>query len=340
MSGNTDKGIITLDSYPKAIVHIDCDAFFASCEQAREPRLKGLPVVTGKERGIISSASYEAKACGVERGIRLNEARRLCPDLVILPSDYGTYSLYSGRMFDIVKRFTPAVEEFSIDEIFCDITGLRRIYRTSYPSIARRIKDTIQKELDITVSAGISLSKTLAKICSKYDKPDGFIALPGYSLHEFLGGVPLDMVCGFGPNTVELLVKCGVKNVLDYVRRPLDFAHRLLGKVGSELWYELRGKAVYGLSSGKKDRYLSISKTKTFMPSSKDRDFVKAQLVKNLESACIKLRRHKLSAGHLAIYLRTSVFTHSILEAELNRHSATTLDFVGICSRLFDMLFA
>jgi len=339
ISGNTDRDIITLSSYPRAIVHVDCDAFFASCEQAKEPRLKGKAVVTGRERGIISSASYEAKAFGVKRGIRLSEAKRLCPDLIILPSDYETYSLYSERMFHVIRRFSPSVEEFSIDEAFCDITGLRRIYRSSYLNIAGMIKRQIQKELDITVSVGLSLSKTLAKVCSRYRKPDGLTAVTGYRLHEFLRGVPLPMVCGFGQNTVELLGKYGIMTASDYISRPLAFAERLLGKIGKELWYELRGEAIYGLNQEKKKTYLSISKTKTCVPPSSDRRVVKARLIRNLESACIKLRRHSLSARTLGIYLRTSDFRQWGLEAGLNYHSSSTLDFVEVCNKLFRMTY-
>jgi DNA polymerase-4/DNA polymerase V len=339
MSESTNKHTITLASYPRAIVHIDGDAFFASCEQARNPSLKGQPVITGKERGIVSCASYEAKACGVQRGVRLFEARQRCPHAVIIPSDYELYSIYSERMLTIIRRFTPSVEEFSIDEGFCDVTGLRRIYRTSYPAIARMIKQEITKELDITVSVGVSLSKTLAKMCSRHQKPNGFTAVPGYRLHQFLRDMPLDAVCGFGPNTVALLHKCGVKTVLDYVERPLSFAQKLLGKIGTELWHELRGDYIYELSTEKKEKYLSISKTKTFMPSSSDKDFVKGQLIRNLESACIKLRRHHLSARNLTAYLRRADFNHVAMEARLNRHSSSTLDFSWICSELFEVLF-
>jgi Nucleotidyltransferase/DNA polymerase involved in DNA repair len=338
MSGSTDS-IITLSSYPRAIAHIDCDAFFASCEQAREPRLKKRPVATGKERGIVSCASYEAKGAGVERGMRLFEAKRVCPELIILPSDYETYSIYSERMFEIIRRFSPSVEEFSIDEAYCDLTGLRRIYRTSYPLIAKKIKSEIEKELDIIVSVGLSITKTLAKICSKHGKPNGFIALPGYSLHEFLKDIPAGKVCGFGPNTVELLGKCGIKTVLDYISRPADFAGKLLGKIGLELWHELRGKAVYGLCQAPKNKYLSISKTKTFMPASNNKDVVKGQLMRNLESACIKLRRHHLSAALITAYLRRSDFRECGLKVKLNRHTSSTLDFVGICAELFDDIF-
>ena len=113
MSGNTGntERFITLESYPKAIVHIDGDAFFTSCEQAVNPRLKGRPIITGKERGVVSCASYEAKAYGVQRGVELSEVKRLCPGILILPSDYELYSIYSERMIAIVKQFTPAVED-------------------------------------------------------------------------------------------------------------------------------------------------------------------------------------------------------------------------------------
>ena len=126
---------LTLHNFPRAIVHIDGDAFFASCEQSRRPALQGRPVVTGKERGIAASMSYEAKARGVTRGMRLADIHKVCPEAVILPSDYETYSLLSKRFFAIVRRYTPDVEEYSIDECFADLTGLRRPLRSSYLKI-------------------------------------------------------------------------------------------------------------------------------------------------------------------------------------------------------------
>ena len=114
-----------LSSYPRAIAHIDGDAFFTSVEQAIHPEWKGKPVVTGKERGIIACASYEAKALGIKRGVRLHEAKAMCRELIVVPSDYETYSLYSKRMFGIFRDFSPMVEEHSIDEGFVDLTGLR-----------------------------------------------------------------------------------------------------------------------------------------------------------------------------------------------------------------------
>ena len=137
---------LTLRSFPRAILHVDGDAFFTSVEQALQPHLKGKPVVTGQERGIAVCVSYEAKAMGVKRPMRIFEARKVCPQLICLSGDYEAYSIFSKRMLAILRRFTPDVEEYSIDEAFCDISGLRRLYGTGYPEIARQMKDAVQKE--------------------------------------------------------------------------------------------------------------------------------------------------------------------------------------------------
>ena len=340
MSENTNSYPLTLSSYPKAIIHVDGDAFFTSCEAAVKPSLKGKPLITGKERGIVSCASYEAKGMGVKRGMRLFEVEKICPGCVILPSDYETYSLYSQRMFSILRRFTPEVEEYSIDEAFCDLTGLRRVYHCSYEKIALKIKEAIEKELDLTVSVGLSISKSLAKICSKKDKPSGFTCVPGYKLHQFLKEVSLVEVCGFGPNSVALLNKRGVKSVYDFVNKPQEFASKVLGKIGRELYLELKGMAIYEVIKDEVEhKYLSISKTKTFMPPSEERNFVKAHLFRNMESAFIKLRRHKQSVKKITVFLKKQDFSSYGLEAELNRHSSSTMDFTDIVEELFNKIY-
>ena len=338
MCENTNN-ILSLSSFPRPIIHIDCDAFFTSVEQALHPELKGKPVVTGKERGIVACASYEAKALGVKRPMRLWEARKQLPQLICLPSDYETYSLYSKRMFSIIREFTPDVEEYSIDEAFADLSGLRRIYRTGYPEIAFKIKQKIEAELGLTVSVGVSASKTLAKIASKHQKPNGFTVVRANTLHEFLPKVELERVCGFGPNTVALLMKKGVCNVWDYISRPELWAKQLLGKIGVDLWHELRGEAVYPIVTEEKTDYDSISKTKTFTPPSSDKDFVRAQLIRNTESAFIKLRRYKLRARWICIFLRDQEFRSWGTEAELDRSTCSTQEIVTIVNQLFEEIF-
>ncbi len=288
---------------------------------------------------MVVCPSYAAKARGIKRGMSVFEAKKVCPDVIVLPSDYETYSVFSSRLFTIIRRFTPEVEEYSIDEAFCDITGLRRLYRSSYENIALCIKEAVEKELGLTVSVGLSSSKSLAKICSKYKKPAGFTAAPGYRLHDFLPKILLGQVCGFGPNTVALLNKHSLTTVMDFVKKERTWAQKVLGKIGLELHQELQGLSVYPVSTQVKQKYLSISKTRTFTPGSSDRDFVRAQLMRNLELALAKARRFKLASDRIAVYLKKKDHTIRGVEGFINRFSSSINDFSGIVSDLFDMTF-
>lgn len=330
---------VTLDSFPRAIVHVDGDAFFTSIEQAMNPAWRKKPMVTGKERGIIACASYEAKALGIKRGVALHDAIRKCPSLIVLPSDYETYSLVSKRMFNIMRRFTPMVEEHSIDEGFADLTGLRRLHHTSYEEIARRMKQEIQAELGLTISLGLSLTKGLAKLCSKFRKPDGFTAVAGYHIHLLLERTPLKEVWGFGPNTVALLEKDGLRNALEFVRRPEAWVAKRFAKPGHDIWSELRGKSVNPVNPDEKTDYATISKCKTFTAPSADAEFVYAKLVRNVESACIKLRRHQYRARHLYVALRRRDFSQRGVEAELNRATSSPQEMMPLIREVFDRLY-
>lgn len=319
---------LTLHSWPRAILHIDADAFFASCEQAIRPELKGKPVITGKERGIVSAASYEAKARGVERAMRLFEVKRVCPDAVILPSDYETYSLFSVRMFDILRRFSPDVEEYSIDEAFVDLTGLRRTFHGSYGEIAKTIQETIERELGITVSIGVSLSKVLAKIGSKHKKPKGLTLIPGREIHNYLARLPVGKVWGIGANTSAFLGKFGVRTALEFARKDEAFIKGHLSKPYQEIWHELNGRSVYPVVPESKRDYQSISKTRTFTPPSDNETFIFAQLSKNLENACIKARRYDLAATRLIVFLRQQDFRDTGMEMKVSRPTAYPAELI------------
>src|SRR5262249_18525690 len=185
---------LTLHAFPRAVLHIDGDAFFASCEQARNPQLQGKPVVTGKERGIAASMSYEAKARGVTRGMRLFEIKRLCPDALILPSDYETYSLLSQRLFAIVRRYTPEVEEYSIEECFADLTAPRRPVRRPYWEMAAKTKYELDTGRGFPFPGGRAPNKVVPKTASKWQNPSGFPAIPGHDIPLFLKALPVGKV--------------------------------------------------------------------------------------------------------------------------------------------------
>jgi DNA polymerase-4/DNA polymerase V len=330
---------LTLRSFPRAILHVDGDSFFASCEVAKNPALKGKPVVTGKERGIASSMSYEAKARGVSRAMKLSEIRKICPDVIILPSDYETYSLYSKRMYEIVRRYTAEIEEYSIDECFADLTGMRRPNKMSYEAMAVGIKHDLDTELGMTFSVGLSINKVTAKVASKWKKPSGLTIIPGHKLHIYLERWPVEKIWGIGPNTTAYLRKFGIVSSLDFARRDPAWVAVHFSKPFQEIHRELNGGFVYPLTIGEKHDYASISKTKTFTPPSTDREYVFAQLSKNVENACIKLRRHNLFAKQFAFFLKTQSFSYHALEFKLSQAICVPQEILGVVREAFHRVF-
>ena len=331
--------LFSLHSWPQAILHIDGDAFFTSCEEAIHPELRGKPIIAGGERGIVACASYAAKAMGVKRGVPLHEARKKCPGLVILPSDYETYSLFSRRMFNVMRRFTPQVEEYSIDEAFADITGMRMALRASYETIALNMKAEIARELGITVSVGLSLTKVLAKVASKYQKPDGFTPIPGRMIAKYLEHLPVEKIWGIGHATTNYLNKMGVRTALEFARLPEDTVRKRFTKPGMEIWQELRGEAVYPVNQEEKSTYASISKTKTFSPPTNNADYLFAHLMRNLESACLKARGYHLAAKRIVAFLKRNDFSYIGREIKLNRPSVYPMELSVELRNLFDDMY-
>lgn len=326
-------------SYPRAILHIDGDSFFAACEVAKNPSLRGKPVITGKERGIVSAATYEAKARGVKRGGTLAEALKVCPDAIILPSDYETYSLFSNRMYEIVRRYTPALEEYSIDECFADLTGLRQSLRMSYEKIAETIRRDLERELGMTFSMGLSATKVLAKIGSKWKKPDGFTPIPLRDAKSFLQNTPVGNLWGIGPNTSAYLQKFGIRTAFDFASREEVFVKDTVNKPIFEIWKELNGEVVFELDVEGRETYQSISKTKTFTPPTRDPKFIAAQLSKNIENACIKARRWGLATPVIFFFLKTQEFKYHGCEIKLSHATCIPQDILAAVREQFPRVF-
>jgi DNA polymerase-4/DNA polymerase V len=330
---------LSIHSFPRAILHIDGDAFFAACEQSRDPSLKGKPVITGKERGIAASLSYEAKALGVKRGMRLSEIKKICPGAILLPSDYETYSLLSQRFYAIVRRYTPDIEEYGIDECFADITGLRRPLRMSYPQIAEKIQTDLYENLGFTFSVGLGPNKTIAKIGSKWKKPSGFTAIPGYLIHEFLKHKPTEDIWGIGPQTSAYLKKVGVHTALEFARKSEEWVKSKFTKPIYETWQELNGKFIFPLDTIGRTTYTSVQKVKTFTPPSNNRDFIFSQLSKNVENACIKLRRYNLAATQGTFFLKLQTFRYVGLELKFSRPTAIPSEIIKVIEAHFDEVY-
>lgn len=319
--------------YPRAIIHVDGDSFFAACEVAKNPSLRGKPVVTGKERGIISAATYEAKARGVTRGTSIEEARRICPDLVVIDSDYETYGLYSRRMYAIMRRYTSVVEEYGIDECFGELTGLRHKFHKSYEEIAQSIQKELTQELNITFGVGLAPNKVLAKVGSKYRKPNGFTAIPLSERERYLADTPIHAVWGIGPNTARYLNTFGIRTALEFANKHEAWVKDTVTAPIHALWRELNGELVHELSTEAKETYQSIQKTRTFRPPSNEPSFLLAQLSKNIEGACAKARRFHLSARRISFFLKSQSFRYRVCELILERPTNMPSDIMPVVER-------
>lgn len=295
---------------------MDGDAFFVGVEVAKNPSLKGLPVVTGHERGIVTALSYEAKALGVTRGIPTFVVKRDFPSVVILSGNYNSYASYSKKMFDIVRRYADDVEEYSIDECFADLTGLNLPLKMTYREIAEKIKKEINEELKLSVSIGIAPTKVLAKLASKWVKPNGLTVIESKDISEYTSKVGIDRVWGIGPKTSDILRKKGINNALDFTSKNIDWINLNLSKPYEVIWNELRGVYCMEIDPNAKDTYSSIQKTLSFHPVTDDKVFLLSQLSKHAEDACSKARHYKLATKKFTFFLKTKDFryiTHSIL---------------------------
>lgn len=323
----------------KIILHIDGDSFFASCEQALHPELKGKPVVVGKERGIAVAYSQEAKQLGVKRGMRMFEIQKVCPQAILLPSDYETYQLFSRRFMSLVRKITPDIEEYSIDECFADITGLDRVLRMPYETIAKTIQNDLFRELGCTFSVGLAPTKVLAKIASNYKKPNGFTALSQPMLSSFLSSLPVKKVWGIGPHTSILLEKYGISTAYEFIQKDEQWVQTHCSKPYYEIWKELQGISIMPLQTMKRPNTTSIQKTHTFSPSSSNKDIVFSELAYRIEEACARARKFKVAAQQATFILRTQTFQEMALRVTFSQATAFPNKIIHSCEQVFSHLF-
>lgn len=325
--------------FPRAILHIDGDSFFASCEVACRPWLRGKPVVTGSERGIASSMTYEAKARGISRGMRISDMRKVCPDLILLESDYDAYKIYSRRMCNIVRRYTSIVEEYSIDECFADITGMDEKFKMTYEDLVMKIREDLHSSLGITFSFGLSVNKSLAKLASKWQKPRGVTIIPKNRIDEFTSTTQIGKVWGIGASTTLTMKRKGINTAFELAQKDRFWMKENFDRPVMEIYEELRGAFVMNLSQGGHHDYSSIQKTGTFRPSSRDRAVVFAHLSRNIESAARRLRTLGLYTGRVSFFLKTQEFQYISAEIKLPQSTSTPQHVLEFVRARFECIF-
>jgi DNA polymerase-4 len=212
------------------ILHVDLDAFYASVEVSKDPSLAGRPVVVGVAgtRGVVMSASYEARAFGIRNAMPAVRARRLCPDAVFVSPDFEAYRAHSNRFREVLLAVTPLVEPIALDEAFLDVAGAVRLFGPP-GKIARTVRADVLAEVGVTCSIGVGPNKLLAKLASKQAKPDGLVVVPAGDVPAFLDPLPARALWGVGEKTMETLSRLGVRTVGDLGRTPAPVLGRLLG---------------------------------------------------------------------------------------------------------------
>jgi len=291
----------------QAILHLDMDAFFPAVEVLDNPSLRGKPVIVGgsRERGVVSSASYEARKFGVHSALPMATAMRRCPQGVFLPVRMSRYKEISEKVFGIFHRFTPLMEAVSIDEAFLDVTGSQRLFGTP-ETIALTIKKSVVKEIGITVSAGIAPNKFLAKIASDLHKPDGLTIVPGDKVNDFLHPLPIEKLWGVGEATQSILKRFHIRTIGDLSRFPLEALEKEFGKHGTQL--HLLSLGIDKRNVEPFHEIKSIGHEDTFSADILEKEALRKELLSLAIRVSRRMRAHKVQGRSITLKIKYNDF--------------------------------
>ena len=290
------------------ILHVDLDAFFAAVEQRDRPELRGRPVIVGGDpgaRGVVSAASYEARRFGVHSAMPLRTAAALCPEGVFLPVNGAKYRTASRAVMEILGRFTPRVEQVSIDEAFLDVAGSEVLFG-SPPAIAAAIKAAVQAEVGLTASVGVASTKLVAKIASDLRKPDGLVVVTPGEEAAFLAPLPIARLWGVGAQTRAALAEYGVRTIGDLAAIDPRLLVRRLGKHGATLVERALGVDASPVTGDVEAK--SVSHEHTFNADTSDVDQIERTLLALSEGVAARLRAGGVRAATVQVKVRDSAF--------------------------------
>lgn len=295
----------------RIIIHVDMDAFYASVEQRDHPELRGKPVVIGADpeegrgRGVVCTASYEARKYGIHSAQPISRAFRLCPHAVFMPVRMDHYISVSHQLMEIFNRYTPLVEAVSLDEAFLDLTGTVRLMGSAEET-ARKIKKEILSRQGLTASIGIAPNKLLAKIASDLNKPDGFVVVDRERIGEFLNPLPVRRIWGVGEKTEEQLYQMNIRTVGDLSRLSDEELKHRFGRTGKILKQLSRGEDDSPVVPQRNAR--SISNEVTFKKDESDISVCLNTLLWLSEKVAFRMRSHRIKAKTVVLKIRDCGF--------------------------------
>ena len=321
-----------------SILHVDMDAFYALASLLSRPELKGTPVIIagGGNRGVVLSATYEARAFGVASAMPIARARRLCPQATVVAPDYARYERISRAVMAVFASVTPLVEPLSLDEAFLDVSGARRRLGTPR-QIAQQIRDTIADEQGITCSVGVATTKFIAKLASGLAKPDGLLVVPEAEVVGFLHQLPVGALWGVGERTEEVLQRLGLHTVADIAHTPVDTLRRALG--------DNAGPALYALAWGRDSRPVmptrrerSIGADETFSFDVDDPAYIHRELLKLSDRTAARVRAAGMVGRTISVKVRFSDFTTITRSKTLRDPTDVSRDIYATARALYDGL--
>jgi DNA polymerase-4 len=294
----------------RIILHIDMDAFFISVEERDDPSLRGKPaaVCGSLSRSVVTSANYEARPFGIRAGMPVQEAKRRCPPLILVPGDHSKYTETAARIFSILKDYTPLVEVASIDEAYLDLTQSLPLFKSPL-HIARSIKERIREKEDLTCSIGVAPNKLLAKLGSRLQKPDGLVILENEKIEEILRDLPVSSLHGIGPKLEEALKSIGISTCGQLGKVPVSVLRKRFGVIGErlhEMGLGLDESPV--VSFDDEEDAKSISHSVTLEEDTFDRNTLRKVLFQLSERVSKRMREGGFYGSRIALTVRYADF--------------------------------
>ena len=322
---------------PRIVMHVDMDAFYASVELRRRPELRGTPVIVGgSPRGVVLSASYEARARGVRSGMPSNQARRLAPNATFISPDFDSYSAVSKAIVKVFGSVTSVVESVSIDEAFLDITGSIRMHG-SPTMIGEQVRAVVADEQQITCSVGIGPTKFVAKVASRAAKPDGLVEVTPDRVLDFLHPMPVEAMWGVGLPTAEKLHRLGIFTVGDLAHTPRGAMRQTFGPHA--------GGGLIELAWGRDPRRVvpmvperSVGSQETFGRDTCEPEVVKRELLRMADRTASRMRKQRMLGRTVSISVRFADFTDLTRSATMPTPTDVTEEIYHEAVALYDRL--
>jgi len=307
----------------RAIVHMDLDTFFVSCERLIDSRLNNRPVLIGgvSDRGVVASCSYEARKFGTHSAMPMRMAKQLCPEAVVLRGNSGIYSKYSNLVTDVVKESVPLYEKSSIDEFYIDLSGMDRFFGCY--QLASELRDRIIRETGLPISFGLSINKTVSKIATGEAKPNNQIHIHKGLEKPFLAPLSVRKIPMVGERTYKSLCDLGLKRIQTIQEMPLEMMQRVFGKNGVGIWKKAQGIDLSPVVQYNERK--SISTERTFDKDTIDVDKLKSILLGMAENLLYQLRRGDKLTGCISVKIRYSDFQTYTMQRKIAYTSADHL---------------